>query len=211
MRRPPPIRLNRGPNFAICLGVLLLERWLPVVAVLAIYAVRMAELGARRDTIPGPVRERWTLRLFMLAGTLMIVGGSGEYFFRAGNFEWFGFVVGGACGVASFAIRRSAIRALGRFWSLHVEIRETHQIVREGPFRWVRHPVYFSMILELLSAGFILHAWATLGVVSVIFVPALCWRVRIEELALVEKFGAIYQAYQATTPAVLPYKFPKAS
>ncbi|NDJ15643.1 MAG: hypothetical protein EBY17_31475, partial [Acidobacteriia bacterium] len=47
---------------------------------------------------------------------------------------------------------------------LHVEIRETHQFVRTGPFRWMRHPTYFSMILELLSAAFILQAPATLMV-----------------------------------------------
>lgn len=36
--------------------------------------------------------------------------------------------------VASFALRRAAIRALGRFWSLHVEMREGHEFVTTGPF-----------------------------------------------------------------------------
>lgn len=183
-----------------------LDHWLPPVAVLVIYVVRMAELGTRRDTVAGPVRERLTLRLFMLAGTLMIVGGITEYLLRTLTLHWPLFLAGGACGLASFTIRRQAIRALGRFWSLHIEIRENHQFVCDGPFRWVRHPTYFSMILELLSAGLILRAWATLGAVSLIFIPALYRRIRLEETALVEKFGSRYTAYQQSTPALLPWK-----
>ena len=60
--------------------------------------------------------------------------------------------------VFSFWLRARAIAALGRFWSLHVEIRENHEFVKTGPFRWMRHPVYFSMILELASICLILHA-----------------------------------------------------
>ena len=190
---------------------MLLERWLPIVAVLVLYAARMAELGTRRETVAGPVRERWTLRLFVFAGTLMIGGGILEYLLTDGRLGGPTFAAGVACGIASFLLRRRAIQALGRFWSLHVEIRDTHEFVREGPFRWVRHPTYFSMVLELLSAGLMLQAWGSLGVVSVIFIPALFWRVRIEEAALVAKFGPVYQAYQRSTPALFPYKFPQPS
>ncbi len=190
---------------------MLLERWLPIGAVLVLYAARMAELGTRRDTVPGPVRERWTLRLFVFAGTLMIVVGILEYLLSDGRLGGPTFAAGVGCGVGSFLLRRRAIQALGRFWSLHVEIRETHEFVREGPFRWVRHPTYFSMVLELLSAGLMLQAWWSLGVVSLVFVPALFWRVRLEEAALVAKFGPVYQAYQRSTPALFPYKIPKLS
>ena len=74
----------------------------------------------------------------------------------------------------------------------------------------MRHPTYFSMILELLSAAFILQAPVTLAVVTMLFVPALITRVRLEETALVEKFGEAYRAYQQSTPAVVPWKGPQA-
>jgi protein-S-isoprenylcysteine O-methyltransferase Ste14 len=70
----------------------------------------------------------------------------------------------------------------------------------------MRHPTYFSMILELLAVGVILRSWGTLAVVGVIFVPSLLWRLRIEEAALVEKFGESYQSYQRSTPALFPFK-----
>ena len=114
------------------------------------------------------------------------------------------------CAAASVVIRRQAIAALGKFWSLHVEIRESHRFVQAGPFRWMRHPTYFSMILELASIGLILNSPWTFLVVNLIFVPTLLLRLRLEEAALVEKFGETYRTYQRTTPALFPYRFPRA-
>jgi protein-S-isoprenylcysteine O-methyltransferase Ste14 len=106
-------------------------------------------------------------------------------------------------------LRRRAIAALGKFWSLHVEIRENHEFVKSGPFRWIRHPTYFSMILELLALGLIMNALWTLLVATLIFVPALLMRLKLEETALVEKFGETYKNYQVNTPALFPYRWPR--
>lgn len=184
--------------------------WLAALSVLGIYLARMVELRTKRDTIPGQVRETRTLTWFVLTGTLMLVGALAEGFWRQPEWNWLTFGLGWACGLTSFAIRRRAIAALGKFWSLHVEIRDTHEFVRSGPFRWMRHPTYFSMILELLAAALILQAPLTLGVVLLLFVPAVIERVRLEETALLEKFGAAYHAYQQSTPAVIPWKGPQA-
>jgi protein-S-isoprenylcysteine O-methyltransferase Ste14 len=66
------------------------------------------------------------------------------------------------------------------------------------------------MILELLAAALILQAPVALAVVALLFVAALVERVRLEESALVEKFGEAYRAYQRSTPAVIPWKGPRA-
>ncbi len=182
--------------------------WLAVCSVLGIYLARMVELRAKRETIPGQVRETRTLTWFVLTGTLMLVGALGEFLWRRPEWNTVTFVLGWACGLASFGIRRSAIAALGKFWSLHVEIRETHEFVRSGPFRWMRHPTYFSMTLELLALALILPAGWTALVVTLLFIPALHARVRLEETALVEKFGDAYRAYQRSTPAIFPWKGP---
>ena len=49
-----------------------------------------------------------------------------------------------------------------------------------------------------------LNAWFTLAGVFAIFIPTMLTRVRIEERALVEKFGDAYRAYMKTTPAIIP-------
>jgi protein-S-isoprenylcysteine O-methyltransferase Ste14 len=180
------------------------NHWLPVVAVLAVFIERIREVFARRDTVPGKRRESTTFNLFLLCGLAMVAGGLTEYFMRGLSLWWPVFLPGAAMSVASFVVRRAAIRALGRFWSLHVEMREGHEFITSGPFAYARHPVYFSMILETLGLALMLGSWITLGLVLLIFVPTLIARVRLEEHALVEKFGDAYRQYMQATPAILP-------
>jgi protein-S-isoprenylcysteine O-methyltransferase Ste14 len=178
--------------------------FLPLATVVVIYLARMSEVFTKRDVVPGTRRESATFRLFMLCGILIVVVGSAEFLLRRSALWWPTFAVGIVCSLASFAIRRAAIRALGRFWSLHVEMRDGHEFVTSGPFAYARHPVYFSMILELLGIGLILNAWIALVVVFAIFTPTMIARVRIEERALVEKFGEAYTHYMRSTPAIVP-------
>ncbi len=176
-------------------------------SVLAIYGARMVELKAKRETVTGVLKETVTLRLFVAIGTAMLAGSVVEFALSGWRIHLAFFVLGWICAISSFQIRRAAIRALGRFWSLHVEIRAAHEFVRSGPFRWVRHPIYLSMILELLAIGLILHSFVSLAVALVAFAPVLAVRIKLEEVALVEKFGASYIAYQKSTPILFPTRF----
>jgi isoprenylcysteine carboxyl methyltransferase (ICMT) family protein YpbQ len=181
--------------------------WLPIVAVVAIYGLRLFELSRKRNTIPGIVREHLTLRLFFLAGTIIFLGSVIEYLLRGKELSWPLFVLGIALAIISFWLRRKAIAALGKFWSLHVEIREQHQFVQHGPFRYLRHPTYLSMILELVALALICRAFITLLAIPVLFLPVLAVRLHVEESALTEKFGETYRHYQQTTPALFPWKW----
>jgi protein-S-isoprenylcysteine O-methyltransferase Ste14 len=186
----------------------LLLKIVPIASVLLVFALRMIEVGTRRDTIAGPVRENLTFRLFLFIGVFMLIGSIAEFLLlHRTNFSWALFAAGWICALASFWIRRSAIAALGKFWSLHVEIRENHEFVRTGPFRWMRHPTYFSMILELLAVGLTLNAFFMLLIIPLVFFPALLLRLKIEEAALVEKFGEAYRQYQQKTPALFPTRW----
>lgn len=180
----------------------------PIAVALAVYAIRLIEINRKRDTVPGPVRETTTLRLFILIGTFMTFGSMIEYMLRGGGFSWAALAGGIVCAIVSFKLRWNAIAALGKFWSLHVEIRENHEFVESGPFRIIRHPTYFSMILELLAFGLIFSAWWMLLVIPILFFPALVMRLRLEEPALVEKFGDAYRDYQRRVPMLIPYKWP---
>jgi protein-S-isoprenylcysteine O-methyltransferase Ste14 len=181
---------------------------LPPVCAIGVYVARVIELRTRRQIIAGSIRENLTLRLFITIGTVMLAGSLGEYFFLKKGVSWPFFAAGLGVALISFYLRRRAIAALGRFWSLHVEIRETHELVKEGPFRWMRHPAYSSMILEILSIALLLRSWWTTVFVYAVFLPTLFARIRIEETALIEKFGEAYRQYRRQVPAILPYKGP---
>jgi protein-S-isoprenylcysteine O-methyltransferase Ste14 len=184
--------------------------WLPPLSAVIIYVARVMELRTRRQTIAGAIRENLTLRLFITLGTVMLAGSLTEYFLAPKVPCWPLFVLGWAVALFSFYLRRQAIAALGRFWSLHVEIRETHELVRGGPFRWVRHPAYSSMILEILSIALLLRSYWTALFVYAAFLPTLVARIRIEEKALTEKFGEKYVEFKRTTPALFPRVLPRA-
>jgi isoprenylcysteine carboxyl methyltransferase (ICMT) family protein YpbQ len=177
---------------------------LPIISVILIVALRLKEMGTRRDLIPGKIYERTTFRLLLSTGTMIAIASIIEFCLLRHWIWWPSFVAGWVCGIASFAIRRRAIAALGRFWSLHVEIRQEHEFVHHGPFRVVRHPAYSSMVLELLALTFISQAWFTMLAIPLLYGPVLRRRIRLEETALTAKFGEVYAEYRRTTPALIP-------
>lgn len=181
-----------------------LEFHLPVIATVAVFAERMREVFTKRAVVAGKKQESVTFTLFMLCGVAMVAGGIAEYYARGNALAWPFFLAGLAATISSFWIRRAAIRALGRFWSLHIEMREGHEFVKSGPFAYARHPVYLSMILEMTGTGLMLQAWWTLAGVLLIFIPTLAARVRLEEQALVGQFGEPYRDYMRGTPAIFP-------
>ena len=55
----------------------------------------------------------------------------------------------------------------------------------------------------------ILQAVVTLALVPLLYLPALAYRLHLEEPALLAKFGDAYRDYMRATPALLPYRWPR--
>jgi len=92
---------------------------------------------------------------------------------------------------------------LGANWSGTVTVKVGHELVRTGPYRWVRHPIYSGMILALLGTA--LDRQQVRGLVAVILLYAgFTIKSRIEELAMVSVFGAEYEEYRRRTGAIFP-------
>jgi protein-S-isoprenylcysteine O-methyltransferase len=100
--------------------------------------------------------------------------------------------------------RNCAIYALGKYHSIHIEIREQHVLARNGIYRFVRNPYYLSNVVE--AAGLVLVANGLLPVViaSCVYFPLLIHRMLFEEAALAEKFGGLYESYKRETPMIIP-------
>ncbi len=107
-----------------------------------------------------------------------------------------------AWGSAALAV--SAVRTLGKQWSVTARVLTTHRLVTTGPYAIVRHPIYTAMLGLMLSTGIALTTWPALAVACVFNLTGILWRVRIEERLLRETFGAEHDAYVARVPAVIP-------
>jgi protein-S-isoprenylcysteine O-methyltransferase Ste14 len=99
-----------------------------------------------------------------------------------------------------------ARRRLGRNWSGAIAANVDHQLVRSGPYRLVRHPIYGAILGMYLGAALVsgdVHALAGLSLAS-----AAYWRkIRLEERRLRDLFGPAYADYQRTTWALIPAVF----
>ena len=86
--------------------------------------------------------------------------------------------------LAAQALRYAAVRALGERWTVRVWVLPGAPLVRSGPYRFLRHPNYVAVVLELLAAPMMFGAWRTALVISALNALALATRIRAEEKAL---------------------------
>lgn len=86
-------------------------------------------------------------------------------------------------------------RVLAENWSDHVRIYADHELIQTGPFRYMRHPLYASLIWIFIGASVSYCNPLALLETLLIFLPAMHYRASLEEKALCAQFGAAYSAY----------------
>lgn len=94
--------------------------------------------------------------------------------------------------------------ALAGNWSACVTIKEGHDLIRRGPYRWVRHPIYTGLLVAFAGSALARGEWR--GVVATAIAFAALWRkLRVEERWMGETFGPAYDAYRAEVAALIPF------
>lgn len=100
------------------------------------------------------------------------------------------------------------VGVLIRTWAAGT-LRKREVLVQDGPYRFIRHPLYLGSFL--LTTGFFVLCGVTLSLVLIV-VPiffAYVFAIRHEERFLAEKFGAEWTAYSARVPGLIPWKAPR--
>jgi protein-S-isoprenylcysteine O-methyltransferase Ste14 len=93
---------------------------------------------------------------------------------------------------------------LGRFWSGKVMIKVGHQLVRTGPYRFVRNPMYTGILAAFVGAAIAigeLFAFVAVG----IGMMGIWMKIKAEEEILLEKFGGEYLQYQHDVRRIIPF------
>jgi protein-S-isoprenylcysteine O-methyltransferase Ste14 len=113
-------------------------------------------------------------------------------------------IIGAASCVAGLFVAVWARRTLADNWSSDVTLKQGHELVRAGPYRFVRHPIYTGLLLMCLgSASDIgrLRAWAGTALVFAGF-----WiKLKQEEKLMLRHFPEDYPAYRKQVKALVPF------
>jgi protein-S-isoprenylcysteine O-methyltransferase Ste14 len=97
-----------------------------------------------------------------------------------------------------------AIATLGRHYDLELEIHRDHELVRSGPYRFVRHPVYTGLGLHFAGACLATGNLLLIAGTLLVTYPALYLRARTEERLLRERFGPAYEEYARQVGMLVP-------
>jgi len=110
--------------------------------------------------------------------------------------------------LAAQALRWWVIRTLGAQWNVQiVASTPSHGVVTSGPYRWIRHPNYVAVFVELAALPLVHGAWLTASLGALAHVGILAGRIRAEERVLMSD-GA-YRAAMGDKPRFLPRAIPR--
>lgn len=113
--------------------------------------------------------------------------------------------LGVAIAVAALVVFRLTHKALGRNWSVSLDVREGHRLVETGIYRHVRHPMYTAFWLWAVAQALLLPNWVA-GLSGLVgFGTLYAFRIRQEERLMLDTFGEHYRAYSGRTARLIPW------
>jgi protein-S-isoprenylcysteine O-methyltransferase Ste14 len=111
--------------------------------------------------------------------------------------------IGVGLGVVAILLLFWIHQTIGEYWIAYLDLRENHQLVTNGPYRWVRHPMYSQSII-LLTALSLVSANLLMMLCSVITIILIFNRIPKEERMMIERFGEEHRDYMKHTGRLLP-------
>jgi protein-S-isoprenylcysteine O-methyltransferase Ste14 len=132
--------------------------------------------------IPLPVTVQSSLSVLLrIVGLVLVCGGEACWF-------WARWTLGAMMGLST---------------SSATQLQAHHRLIRNGPYAFVRHPMYLSYWLLLAGLMVMYHTWTLLVLIPMI-IASLYRRARREEKALAATFGGEWQTYAACVPLFVP-------
>jgi protein-S-isoprenylcysteine O-methyltransferase Ste14 len=107
---------------------------------------------------------------------------------------------------AGLSLMNWAIVHLGRHFSVQVTLQKDHELVTQGPYRFVRHPRYAGILLCFAGVALIFASAGALVLVAALL-ATLAWRVHDEEAMMADAFPAEWPRYAQRTARLIPYVY----
>jgi protein-S-isoprenylcysteine O-methyltransferase Ste14 len=114
------------------------------------------------------------------------------------------FAVGMVMLTAGVMLRLWSFVTLGQYFTFTVKVSTDQPVVTAGPYRMLRHPGYAGGLLAMFGFGVLYGNWVSFGVIAVLWLVIIVWRIRIEERALLSALDDRYRAYAACHKRLIP-------
>jgi len=93
---------------------------------------------------------------------------------------------------------------LGTNWSITLQMREKHQLITNGVYRRVRHPMYLALLIYSVGQALVIPNWLAGPSYGTAMVLLIVFRLGPEERMMLEAFGKDYEDYQARSKRLIP-------
>jgi protein-S-isoprenylcysteine O-methyltransferase Ste14 len=123
---------------------------------------------------------------------------------RAGADTWTTLLLGVAIACLGTILRAWSILTLGTFFRRDVMVETGQAVIREGPYRWLRHPSYTGTLVNTFGLALAFGSWV--GAVLAVTIATLGHlpRIRVEEAQLRDGLGEAYVGYASATARLVP-------
>ena len=112
--------------------------------------------------------------------------------------------IGAAICVLGLLLSIWSRRTLAGNWSSAVTFKQNHELIKTGPYRFVRHPIYTGVLTMCLGSVIVearLHCWFGLALIFIAF-----WvKLRQEEILMLQHFPNDYPGYRSRVKALVPF------
>jgi protein-S-isoprenylcysteine O-methyltransferase Ste14 len=115
--------------------------------------------------------------------------------------------IGLICYASGVGLRWWGIHTLGRHFSRHIKFDNNHTLISNGPYYLLAHPLYFAILLCLIGICLFLSSYLGLVIVWLIVLPAILYRMKLEERAMMNQFGESYSSWLRKRWRIIPFLY----
>ncbi|PVU71568.1 hypothetical protein DDW05_00485 [Candidatus Nanobsidianus stetteri] len=147
--------------------------------------------------------------LYVLVGmTFIVILASISYYYSFGLFNYnLGYDIGFILFIIGIILQGIAEATLGKYYLPSIGTVEGQKIVKDGIYKYIRHPGYLGEIIIFFGLGFV--TYSLLGILGAFIVSLMVYAGEVipEEKYMLQKFGKEYEEYMKETFRFIPYIF----
>ncbi|MHC1755552.1 MAG: isoprenylcysteine carboxylmethyltransferase family protein [Methanosarcina sp.] len=172
-----------------------------VYAGVLVFYLRAEKFAYKGSDLAGIQSNKWTRHLLLFFWWLLLILPALEFSLFP-RYYFAVIVTGSVLTVFGTVLRAWGIWTLGEYFSVHIEIKGNHELVENGPYRFIRHPAYAGNILQAVGIPLILNAYYSLSI-SAVLIFLFLYRLKLEEEVLIREVKG-YRDYAKRTDRLIP-------